>query len=537
MTMAHPLKSVRLGRRAATAFALVFVCALFGMLEGLRAQSPVAPPENAPPPKTLQLSLDEAVRLGTLNNTGLRGRLLDHLVERARIQEAKGAFDHTFFTSISVGQNEAIFPQIFPTGNVGPDGQPEFFQTIVNDASLSANLRTGVRGLFVTGATYELSMNSNYVDREAGGLVNPSFNTTTRLQVTQPLLRAAWEQYNLTPVRQARYAEGQSRERFRRDVQQTILDVHRAYWELVFTRLDLKVKQNSLQLAEKLLEINRVKVRTGVFAPIEIASAESGVANRITDVQVAENAVEEAQDRLRRLILPFDFPVDWEVAILTIDTADDTRYEVPGLQSAIESALNDRPDLGEQRLRIKSADLGVARADNDLLPRLDLTGSMQWVGLNTNFGPTIPESFGPNGAETWSVGLNLEIPLGNQTARGRLVQERLQRDRVLLDFRDLRVSTMEQVRAAHRKVELSVRTIASRQRAESLKRQELENEQIKLENKVSTNFQVLQVQEDLALRQSELNRARVDYRIAIAELAFAMGSSPGVLKWPTNKSR
>ncbi|MEZ6194919.1 MAG: TolC family protein [Planctomycetota bacterium] len=387
-------------------------------------------------------------------------------------------------------------------------------------------------GKFVTGATYELSMNSDYRDREGGGLINPSFSTTTRLAITQPLLRSAWEQYNLAPLRQARFAEGQSRQRFRRDVQQKVLDVHRAYWELVFTRRDLEVKRESLALAERLLEINRVKVRTGVFAPIEIAAAESGVANRVTDVLVAENAVEEASDRLRRLILPFELASDWQTEIATVDVADDRAFEVPDVDRCLDVALAERPDLTELRLGLESAALAVAAADSDTLPKLDLTGSAQWTGLATDADDSITDSFGRRGAETWNVGLVLEVPLGNQTARGRAAQRRLERDRAVLEYRDRSISTAEEVRAAFRKVELSRRTIASRRRAEELKRQELENEQVKLENKVSTNFQVLSVQEDLALRQSELIRARVDYRIAIAELAFAMGSTPDVLKWP-----
>ncbi|MEZ6194920.1 MAG: hypothetical protein R3F20_04200 [Planctomycetota bacterium] len=102
------------------------------------APAPTAVPAGvaAEAPRRLQLSLDEAVRLATLNNSALRARYFDHLVERARIEEAKGEFDPTFFAEASTGKNEVVFPQIFPTGGTNPDGSPEFFQTIVNDRTM-----------------------------------------------------------------------------------------------------------------------------------------------------------------------------------------------------------------------------------------------------------------------------------------------------------------------------------------------------------------------------------------------------------------
>ncbi|MEE9392225.1 MAG: TolC family protein [Planctomycetota bacterium] len=482
-------------------------------------------------PRRLVLSLSEAVKLATSNNTALRARYYDHLIEQGRIEEAKGEFDPTLFAGTNAGTSEVVFPQIFPTGIILPDGSPEFFQTIVNDSSDLANFNVGIRGKFTTGATYQLNMNADYRDREAGGLVNPSWNTNTSLTLTQPILRDAWEQFNLAAITQAKYSAAQSRQQYRLEVLQKILDVHRAYWEYVFSVQDLEVKKQSYDRANTLLAINRVKVETGVFAPIEIASAESEVANRVTDVLVGENTIMDRADGLRRVILDFESEGDWDIEISAKNRAEETSIPIPDLDQCIKIALKERPDLSDARLGLRSRAVAVAVADTSTLPKLDLTGSASWVGLGEIGGETFKSSFGPRGAETWNVGLVFEVPLGNKAARARLVQRRLERDRAILNYRDLKVNRVEEVRISYRKVKLAEKTIVSRKRAAQLKQEELNNEQIKLENKVSTNFQVTQVQEDLALRQSELIRALVDHRVALAELAFAMGSSTEVLNW------
>lgn len=483
------------------------------------------------PPAVLEIGIEDAVRLATTDGTELRAAYYEHLIERTRVEEAVGAFDPVLFADVSGGRREVVFPEIFPTGNLLPDGTPEFFQTIVNDATEVASLSAGVRGLLATGATWELRFDSDYRDRERGGLVNPSFSTSTQLIVTQPILRSAWEQYGLGELRQARFGEGRARQRYRSEVLRTVFEVQQAYWDHVFARRDLVVKRASLDLAERLLEINRIKVERGVFAPIEIAAAESGVASRVTDVLVGENEVADTADVLRRMILPFVDEDDWNIPIVPTDDIDARELTVPDLDTCMEIAMNERPDLLEAKLDLQSRALTIALADTESLPKLDLVGSIGYTGLDRRGGSSFTGAFGEGGAETWSVGLEFELPIGNRSARARLTRAWLERDQALVAFHDLRIDAMEEVRRAYRRLDLARRTIESRARAEELKREELRNEQIKLDNKVSTNFQVLEVQEDLSLRASEALRAQADYRIALAELARALGSTPEALGW------
>ncbi len=262
----------------------------------------------------LAIGVEEAVRLATTRNSALKVAYYNHLIDRTMVAEQEARFEPKLNLAANYGAREAIFPSLFPTGNVNPDGTPEFFQTIVTDSSDVGGFSAGVNGLFPTGATYSLQIGTSYQNNARGGLINPSFQTSTTVTFTQPILRNAWLLYNYADIRLARYAESQSRQRYRRDVLNTIHLVNQAYWDYVFSIKDLEVKKRSLEVARKLLDINRVKVETGVFAPIEIASAESGVATRVTDVLVAENAIEDNADLLLRLIMDFRTREECEAA-------------------------------------------------------------------------------------------------------------------------------------------------------------------------------------------------------------------------------
>ena len=63
-----------------------------------------------------------------------------------------------------------------------------------------------------------------------------------------------------------------------------------AYWDYVYTIELLKVQQRSLELAQKLLEDNRIRVEVGTLAPIDVVQAEAEVANRQQDHRAGRGA-------------------------------------------------------------------------------------------------------------------------------------------------------------------------------------------------------------------------------------------------------
>ena len=79
-------------------------------------------------------------------------------------------------------------------------------------------------------------------------------------------------------------------------VGEKLKEVQDTYYALVFALADREVKKQSLELANRQIEITEVMVRTGALARVEITTAKSGQAGRNADLVTADAAVVAAED-------------------------------------------------------------------------------------------------------------------------------------------------------------------------------------------------------------------------------------------------
>ena len=93
------------------------------------------------------------------------------------------------------------------------------------------------------------------------------------MTVTQPLLRGFGTELNRRFIHIAKNSEKISDYVFQQQAIVTVSGVIRLYDDLVSLDADLKVKQETLATAQRLLEDNKNKVDQGTLAPIEATRA------------------------------------------------------------------------------------------------------------------------------------------------------------------------------------------------------------------------------------------------------------------------
>src|ERR1051326_2400137 len=81
-----------------------------------------------------------------------------------------------------------------------------------------------------------------------------------------------------------------------------VAQAQRSYWDLVFTAEDIKVKQRSMDLAQKTLSDNQIQVQIGTLAPIDVVQAESEVANRRVQLVTTSFTEVQTQDQVKKLL-------------------------------------------------------------------------------------------------------------------------------------------------------------------------------------------------------------------------------------------
>jgi HAE1 family hydrophobic/amphiphilic exporter-1 len=433
--------------------------------------------------------------------------------------------------------NTGIFDPNFTAGVEG-DFTRSPAATVLEGALVTETRNTrfgvGINQLLPTGT---------YLDLQTGGLrrgtnsefffLNPNYNTDLSLTVRQPLLDGFGTLYNRAGIVIAEFQRDRTTANFESTVVATLRNVENAYWDLVAARRAIEVSEQSLALAEQLLEETRERVKVGTSAPIDTVQSEATVATRVQDLIYARNLAANAEDSLKA-VLGFDDPREWMV---TIETTEEYGYAPmePNLREAIETAHRSRPEIKEQSIQNNELDYNVRVARHVTLPNLDLEASYGFAGLDGD--AMIDDQFikgdGFGGAARqmvewdyphWSVGMNFSVPIGNNEAKAVLAQRRYEAQQGDVQLAALKQEITRQVRFAVRALYDGAAAVDAAEASMILARRNVEAEQTKFDNGLSTNFQLSQIQDDLANAQLALIRAHLDYRKAMVGYREATGT-------------
>ena len=480
---------------------------------------------------TLPLTLEDAVRRAVEHNPDLTIVRLGAEVESARVGETRGAFAPVFSTTMGRSSNVTP-PSNFLLGDRGVN---------VNDWFSS----TGVRQRLPWGAgTWSVSWDTARTTTNSPlSSFDPSLQSGIQVAFSQPLLRdrridAARQQYVIAKRNQA-----SSELRFREAAVQTVAAVKQAYWTLKATRANIAVQQRSLELAQELARQNRIRVDAGQIPPLDLVQAEAEVADRRENVIRAGTIADDAEDRLRRLIID---PADQSLWRTRIDPIEEPtgRGPLPDVDAAVASALHERYDLARAGHELENAATTVEFLGNQKLPDVRLETSYRGSGLGgtellrgggfpgvvtgtreRSLAQALGQAFSPD-YPTWSVGLTVSYPLGQSYESASLARAEVERRQVAQRIASLRLEAAESVRRAGRQVRSAAeRTDAARAGA-TLAQERFDVEQRRFEVGLSTTFLVTQAQRDLLQAQVNLLQTTLDYESSLVSFEAVQQAPP-----------
>jgi len=417
-------------------------------------------------------------------------------------------------------------------------------------SQLNHNFAVNFSQALPTGTSLAVDLTMNRISsNSAFNTYNPSYSGKITYTVGQHLLRDRGRVINMRQITQGENNEKISEINFELQVMNLVVQAQKAYWDLVFANQDLKVKQDSLELAQRTLVENQTKVEIGTMAPIEVVQTKTEVASRRGDLVTSTYSVTNTEDQIKKLISNDRDP---SMFLLKFSTQEQpklpTSVQIPTLDEAIKIALENRPEIRQAELDLKNRGIDVIYTENQRKPILDVTatysqngtGGTQTIrsgGLGSNqVVEKIPggvfdafgDVFGLPSLSThrytgYSLGASLTIPLSNRAAnadRDRAVTEKqLSQSRmngtvqqILLDVRN----ALTQVDVTRARIETSQST---RDYAE----QQLVAEQTKFDLGTSTLRFVLEEQRNVAQARSAELQSVVNFTKALVDLDKAMG--------------
>ena len=480
-----------------------------------------APPAGVTQGPLLRLTADEAVRMALENNLGIQAERLSPEINTLAIAQARAAYAPTFFSNFST-RSSTQPPSSFITGG----------SAILTSESMRQD--GGLQQLVPWGGgRYTLSLDGSKLTTSAiDSRFNPQLSSNLSAQFVQPLLR----NFKIDSVRQqietTRNNQVIADIGLREQVTLTTQAVRNAYFDLIGALEGQKVARQSLDLALQSLKNNQTRVEVGTMAPIDIIEAEAEVAANEENLINAEARIKTIEDRLRALIMNPSQADFWSLRLEPGDSPSLTPIAID-VEAAIANAMANRTDIARLKKQLDNVDVSIRFARNQRLPGLDVTADYNVVGVagtqfvfGSGFPPPVESQsqrafsealrdvFGQN-FRTWRVALNFNYPIGTSTAEAGLAASRLQRQQGSASLRELELQVATAVRDAARQVETNLRRVEATRKARDRAERRLEAQEKRMTVGLSTTFELVQAQRDLARqRQQEVN-AMIDYNRSI----------------------
>jgi outer membrane protein TolC len=318
----------------------------------------------------------------------------------------------------------------------------------------AASFRTSLLKPLPTGGVAGITFDTNYrlLGTPAATVPNPSYTTDLQFQFEQPLLQGYGIEINqLRPTHPGvagnPFASGtlfgpfanvegilvtrirfdQDRAHFEGLVQEMVVGVKQAYWNLYGAYWSLYAQEQALRQSFEAWKINKARFEAGRIPIQDFAQTrqqyEAFRSSRLSALgQVLEN-----ERALRELL---GLPLEDCTRLIPIDEPTLTPYQ-PDWCTALNEAMALRPPLVIAREELKAKLFDVMLQKNSILPDLRSFATYGLNGIGSRLdGPDDStnafRSLATDRFTNWSLGLRMSIPLGYRAQYASLRKSRLQ---------------------------------------------------------------------------------------------------------------
>ena len=464
---------------------------------------------------------------------GVLGSPQTNLSMQGTIAQSNGTSVPVFDPAI-VGQLNWTH-QTTPQSNSVTTGTP----SLISETTLA---NAGIQQGFSTGAVAGLMFNNSHQALNSlRTAYNPYTGSNLGLNVSQPLLRGFGLGLNRRFIRIAGDEQKIGGLLFQQQLIASVYGVIRLYTDFVALYQDVKVKQESVMTAERLLSDVSAQVEEGTLAPVEQTRANAQVFSTRQDLANSQGLLEE-QEAIVKNVLTRQGNEDLEVRsahIIPTDTLEiPAQDNIQPIQDLVAEALANRPDLRQARLQIDISRIGLQGSKNATLPEVDLLGVVANSGLAGALNPLLPSAdpalIGGFGGvldqilsrryPTYGIGLQLNLPLRNRIAEADFARDQIQVKQSEVRLRQLENQARLEVEDAIIALRRARASADAAAQARQFQQESLAVEQAKFDVGASTSFFVIQYQSLLAQAQSTEVAAKSAYVKARAALDRAVGS-------------
>jgi outer membrane protein TolC len=479
------------------------------------------------PGEIVRMPLREVMQRAAANNAEVRVSAYDPAINATKVVENEAHYDPIFFTNVKWDKQFDRTPgTVIPNPN-NPTSAQNILITVENNDIYT--IESGVKEYLPSGGQISLSyqtVQSRY--NPVRYVLNNYWDNELKLQLTQPLLRDFGYEVNWARVTIAKNDQRVSMLDFRKTLEDNTNELEKDYWNLYEAQREVEIQENLLRQTRDLANLLwQQSIIGGKATHVEASQGIAAVYSREAVLAQAKAHVLDISDDIKRRMGDPEFAIAGPIQVLPADAPVEEPVTFT-LQDQVETALLNRLELGQQQIRINSAEVARQVAINGLYPKLDLVASASVQGLSTSFGAAFSDQF-DKGHGIYSLGLQLEVPLGNREARAIYQRALLQQLQAQNSYKNIRDQIMEDVSQAVR--DINTTWIQLDRARKSRFRQEdvlggLEQRRASGVQVLDPSFVQLELdqQERLAEAQRIEAQSLANYNISLAKLEKAKGT-------------
>jgi outer membrane protein TolC len=459
----------------------------------------------------LPMTLEQAINMALEKNLELKVARMAPQTLDYQLQSARAAFNPQFTGTYRYNdQAQVSFDALDNVSSFNDKGQ-------TFNGAMSQTTRWN-------GARFNAAFNnSRSVSTNPRQSFNPRLNSTLSFTYTQPLLRGFKIDNQRNQLRTLAVQRQISDIQLQSTIENTKASVRVAYWNLRRTIEQIEIQRRSLDLANRLFQDNKTKVEIGTLAQIETTTSETQVKNAEQALLNAQIQWRTAELTLRRLLASGP---DDELYRQTLNPIDRPTLSVQSVDipAAVQRAISERADVVQARKNLDISNLNLEVTKNQLKPQLDFQGGYSGQGANrqlsvgeiTGYGSALSQ-LGRFDIPTWNVQFNVTYPLGMVAAKADYARAQLgiNQAEAQLKAQELTISTA--VINAGLAVSNTYQQFQAAQTAREVAERNADAEQTRFEVGMSTNYNVVQAQNNLTSQRLTELSALINYMNAVAE--------------------
>ena len=509
------------------------------------------------------LSLREALSMALENNKDIEVARENVKIAEFDLLGAHGLYDPKISTTAFYERVKSPISSFLSGGQNGA--------IIQSDYTGIARLE-GLTSKF--GGSYHFDVSSvRLTSNSSFTALSPQYPSSITFSYTQPLMRGLKFDNPRRQIEIGNKNLSLTDAQFRQRAIETITNVQRSYWDLVFALSSLQVQKDAVAVAKTQLEHNRRLVNEGQLAPIDLVASESQITTYEQGVFTALEDVTRFENTLKNLIARDHAADIWMDSIVPIDSVDLTVPDI-SLTDSLKTAVENRPELQQSQVLSQINEIDQRYYKDQTKPAIDLVGSYGSTGLAgsiasagvnpftvssqlvrdrvdqlsalagleplpvipaTTFSPNLVGSY-PQSVENllanrynnFKVGVQINFPLRNRTAEAQLGRSLIEGQRLATQREQIQQTIQVEVRNALQAVRSAETRLRAAVSTRELNEQQFSSEQRKLDAGQSTVFLVLERQNALTTAKGSELKAQTDLNKAIADLQKATGNSLNV---------